>query len=106
MSVLLYPLLFLQFWWLDIPKLLYSEYKKINQYLLELFSIPLLLKTFTRPLKNEYREGLVVFSVIAGIIVKSILLAITLTIMLIVLFLEALVTILIVFSPIIILIIL
>lgn len=35
-----------------------------------MFSIKMLLQTFFQPIKNEYREGLVRFSIVMGIVVK------------------------------------
>lgn len=52
-------------------------------YIANLLSVPLLLRTFFKPLKSEYREGLVLFSVLMGIIVKSILLFIAAIVLLI-----------------------
>ena len=47
---------------------------KIFLYIIELLSVPILLRTFFKPLKNEYREGLVFFSIITGVVIKLILL--------------------------------
>ena len=47
---------------------------KIFLYIMELLSVPILLRTFFKPLKNEYREGLVFFSIITGVVIKLILL--------------------------------
>jgi len=88
MGILFYPYYVLYFWFLDLPKILLHKFGQINSYLLNLFTIPLLLKTFFQPLKNEYREGLVVFSRAAGVVVKSFLLLIGLSIILITLALE------------------
>ena len=46
-------------------------FAQLNRYAASLLSIPLILKTFFKPLKNEYREGLVLFSVLAGIFINS-----------------------------------
>ena len=43
----------------------------INSAFLELFSLPLLVQTFFRPWKNEYRKGLVSFAVGMGMTIKS-----------------------------------
>lgn len=47
-----------------------------------------MLKTFFKPLKNEYRKGLVGFSIVMGIFVKTILIAIDLIIFIGLIFLE------------------
>ena len=43
-----------------------------------MFSVKMLLQTFFRPIKNEYREGLVRFSIGMGIVVKSCILLVAL----------------------------
>lgn len=40
---------------------------------MQLFSLPLFLQTYTKPLKNEYRQGLVGFSRTMGIAIKTVL---------------------------------
>lgn len=99
MDILLYPVSFGVFWFYDLPKLLLHKFSQINTYALNLFSVPLLLKTFSHPLKNEYREGLVLFSRIAGIIVKTILLLISSSLLLVLIAIELTVLILVVTLP-------
>ena len=43
----------------------------LNKTFLGVFSLSLMLKTFFKPWKNEYREGLVGFSIFMGMAVKS-----------------------------------
>lgn len=74
MSVLLYPLFLIRFYYSDLPLLFLRKIKASIFYVSNLLSMPLLVRTFFSPLKNEYRTHLVVFSVIAGIIVKTFLL--------------------------------
>jgi len=74
MGILYYPYFLLGFWYKDV---LFASLKFSQNFLLywlQLVSVPILVKTFFKPLKNEYREGLVVFSITIGIIVKSLLL--------------------------------
>jgi len=52
-------------------------------YIANLLSVPLLLRTFFKPLKSEYREGLVLFSVLVGIIIKSAVLLVAAVLLLI-----------------------
>ena len=73
MNPALLPVTFLQFWFLEAPLRLISYFRQINRAFFELFSLPLLLRTFFKPLKNEYREGLVGFSIGMGIVIKSVL---------------------------------
>ncbi len=73
MGLVLYPYFLIVFWYKDF---LFGTIKSSYAtwiYVANLLSAPLLIKTFFRPLKNEYREGLVLFSVIMGIIIKSLL---------------------------------
>jgi len=43
----------------------------LDKTFLGVFSLPLMLKTFFKPWKNEYREGLVGFSIFMGVVIKS-----------------------------------
>jgi len=43
----------------------------LNKAFLGVVSLPLMLKTFFKPWKNEYREGLIGFSIFMGIAIKS-----------------------------------
>ena len=65
------PLIFLKFWFLEAPHALISFFASLNSAFLQLFSLPLLVKTFFKPWKNEYRKGLVGFSIAMGIFVKT-----------------------------------
>lgn len=65
------PLIFLKFWFWGAPKGLFSFFASLNNAFLQLFSLPLLLKTYFKPWKNEYRQGLVVFSVGMGMFIKT-----------------------------------
>lgn len=47
-----------------------------------------MVRTFFKPLKNEYRKGLVAFSIGMGIVVKTILIFVDLIVFLFVIFLE------------------
>ena len=65
------PLIFLKFWFLEAPRDLISFFASLNNAFLQLFSLPLLIKTYFKPWKNEYRKGLVGFSIAMGIFVKT-----------------------------------
>lgn len=67
------PIHILLFWYKDAPIALFGFFTSLNNAFFQLFSLPLLLRTFFKPLKNEYREGLVKFSIAMGILVKSVL---------------------------------
>ncbi len=65
------PIDIVKFWYLEAPVSLFYFLTNINKQFLTLFSLPLMIKTFFRPWKNEYREGLVGFSIFMGIAFKS-----------------------------------
>ena len=77
-AYLFLPFAFLRFWFFEAPAGIIRYYRSLNKAFLQLFSLPLFLRTFFKPLKNEYREGLVGFSIAMGIFVKTILIAIDL----------------------------
>lgn len=68
---MLLPFVFLRFWFIDSPKNLITIFVSLNNAFLQLFSLPLLAKTYFKPWKNEYREGLVGFSIGMGMFIKS-----------------------------------
>lgn len=65
------PLIFLKFWYLEAPRGLITFFASLNNAFLQLFSLPLLIRTYFRPWKNEYRKGLVGFSIAMGMFVKA-----------------------------------
>ena len=65
------PLIFLRFWFLEAPRGLITFFASLNNAFLQLFSLPLLIRTYFRPWKNEYRKGLVGFSIAMGMFVKT-----------------------------------
>lgn len=65
------PLTILSFWFYEAPLSVLLYFLSLNRAVLELFSLPLLLRTFFQPIKGEYRKGLVGFSIGMGIVVKS-----------------------------------
>lgn len=65
------PLIFLKFWYLEAPRGLISFFISLNNAFLQLFSLPLLVKTYFLPWKNEYRKGLVGFSIAMGMFIKT-----------------------------------
>ena len=79
---LMLPLTFLKFWYIDTPWEMLGFFGSLNSYFLQLFALPLCLRTFFDPLKNEYRQGLVGFSRAMGMFVKSGIIAIDLAIFL------------------------
>jgi hypothetical protein len=70
------PITFLKFWYVDSPRSLVRFFLSVNRAFLQLFSLPLFIKTYTKPLKNEYRQGLVRFSKAMGVVIKSVLIVV------------------------------
>ena len=93
------PLVFLKFWFIEAPVAIIQYAESLNIAYLHLFSLPLLVRTFFKPLKNEYREGLVGFSIGMGIAVKTVLIVVDLLILLFLLIVELCVGILFVLLP-------
>ncbi|MEK7502472.1 MAG: hypothetical protein AAB609_03015 [Patescibacteria group bacterium] len=82
------PLVFLKFWYTEAPFKIVGFFASLNDSVLQLLSLPLLVRTYFRPWKNEYREGLVVFSVAMGIFIKTFVIMADLILVLLLLFLE------------------
>ncbi len=70
------PFEFLHWWFIESTFNLLKIMRYFLQVFNNLFSVQLLLKTFFKPWKNEYREGLVRFSLFMGMFIKSMLLLI------------------------------
>jgi hypothetical protein len=87
-SFVLLPLIFLKFWYFEAPRGMFSYFASLNHAFLELFSLPLFLRTFFQPLKNEYRQGLVWFSRFVGMTIKSVMIFVDLLIFIILLAIE------------------
>jgi hypothetical protein len=88
MAIFYYPLYLIAFWYTDVLGGALRVFAEFNNYTASLLSLPLILKTFFRPLKNEYREGLVVFSIVTGVVIKSFLLLISISIICVFLLIE------------------
>jgi hypothetical protein len=65
------PVMFLKFWFYESPLGLLRFFASLNSAFFHLFSLPLFLKTYFKPLKNEYRQGLVGFSRALGMFIKT-----------------------------------
>lgn len=83
------PIIFLKFWYWDAPAEMLGFFGSLNGYFMQLFSLPLCIKTFFQPLKNEYREGLVGFSRAMGILLKTGLIIVDLLVLIFLIILEA-----------------
>lgn len=82
------PLLILKFWFLEAPRGLVSFFTSLNNAFMQLFSLPLFIKTFFKPWKNEYRKGLVGFSIAMGMFVKTFLIIADIVLLVILLIFE------------------
>lgn len=70
-AYLLLPFSFLKFWYFDAPFEILAYFNSLNHAFLQLFSLSLMVRTFFKPIKNEYRKGLVGFSIGMGMVVKT-----------------------------------
>jgi len=86
-----YPFYLIVFWYKDVLGGLLDFFIDLNRYVASLLSLQLLIKTFFKPLKNEYRQGLVLFSIIFGMFIKSILISISLFLVFFLLLIEFLI---------------
>jgi len=84
MGILLYPYFLVVFWYRDFLPSTISKSFQILIYSSELLSLPLLVKTFFKPLKNEYRDGLVGISLAMGIFLKALIIMADLVVLLVV----------------------
>lgn len=66
------PIALFKFWYVEAPSEMLGFFASLNNSFFQLFSLPLLLQTFFQPIKNEYRKGLVGFSIGMGIAIKSV----------------------------------
>lgn len=98
-AYLLLPIALLRFWFIEAPLGMIRFYASFNASLFRMLSLPLMVSTFFKPLKNEYREGLVGFSIGMGIVVKTVLIFADLLIFLFVLLFELLSTIVFILIP-------
>ncbi len=100
MNYLFLPAMLLKFWFIDSPVALFKFFASFNNAFFQLFSLPLLLRTYFQPLKNEYRQGLVGFSRAMGIFIKSFFIIADLLMLIILLSLEIVIFVSFVFFPI------
>lgn len=87
-TALIYPFDLIIFWYHDVCLTSIDFFIRFNSYFLKVLSTPILIKTFFKPLKNEYRKGLVLFSIVFGIIVKTFLVSFSLSLIAFFIFIE------------------
>lgn len=90
---------FLKFWFYEAPAEMMAVFRSFNGYFIELFAYRLSLVTFFKPLKNEYRAGLVGFSRTIGILTKICILTVDTVIFLLILAIEAILLLFFIFYP-------
>jgi hypothetical protein len=88
MSIILLPFYILKFWYLEAPIKLLTYFLNLNRAFFHLFSLPLMIKTFFKPWKNEYREGLVKFSIFMGMVFKTMFITADIFLFIFLIFLE------------------
>jgi hypothetical protein len=69
------PVDIIKFWYFEAPVYLLRFFVSLNKSFINAFSLSLMIKTLFRPWKNEYREGLVRFSIFMGFSIKSMFIA-------------------------------
>lgn len=94
------PFDFLKFWFFDAPWEIINFFASVNKSFFQMFALPLFIKTFFKPLKNEYRQGLVGFSRAMGMFIKSLFILADIIILIPLLILELLVLVLFIAFPI------
>ncbi|MBI2074921.1 MAG: hypothetical protein HYT83_03750 [Candidatus Levybacteria bacterium] len=93
------PLAFLIFWFWEAPLGILSYFASLNSAFLQLFSLPLLVKTYFKPWKSEYREGLVEFSIAMGMFIKTFVIAADLILFIFLILVELVLLLLFLFIP-------
>lgn len=88
MRFLLIPLDILKFWYLEAPVALLSYFMSLDSAILNYLSLPLMVRTFFRPWKNEYRQEFVRFSIVMGMVFKTLLIIVDLFMFLVLLVFE------------------
>lgn len=82
------PFVFLKFWFFEAPREQVAFFGSLNSAFVQLSSLPLLVRTFFKPWKNEYREGLVGFSIAMGMSIKTIVILSEIALLLLLLVVE------------------
>lgn len=82
------PLKFLKFWFVEAPFEIFLFFVSLNRAILQLISLPLLIRTYFRPWKNEYRKGFVPVAIGLGMVIKTFVIFADLLLFSLVLFFE------------------
>lgn len=81
-------LLFLKFFFYELPVAAMTYFTSINRAFLQMFSLPLLVKTYFKPWKNEYRKEFVPMAIGIGMVIKTFVIIADLIIFLLLLLFE------------------
>lgn len=90
---------FFYFWYVKAPFGLFLYFRSMNNSAMRLLSLRLLVVTFFKPWKNEYRKDLVGFSIIIGIFIKTLLIIFDLSVLIILFIFEMIFLFLFLFWP-------
>jgi hypothetical protein len=93
------PIIFLRFWFIEAPISIITFFASLNKAFLQIFSLPLLIRTYFKPWKNEYREGLILFSIGVGIFIKTFVILVDLMLFIMLFLIEIFLTLLFVLFP-------
>jgi len=100
MGILSYPLLVVLFWYKEGIFYILLYFRSFDDYCIRLLSLHGLFSSYFKPLKNEYRKNLILFSILFGVIVKTCLIAISLLLLFFILLFEGLLLLLYILFPI------
>lgn len=90
-ALIFLPFYLLRFWYGEGPLVLLRHLYIFNKAFLNFFSVKTLLTTIFQPVKNEYRDGLVGFSIGIGIFMKTSLLFVAASLFIFILVAEAII---------------
>ncbi len=90
---------FFNFWYTKAPVSLISYFASLNTSVSRALSLQILISSFFKPWKNEYRKDLITFAIVIGIFIKSILIFFDLVILIILFVLEIMMIILFLIWP-------
>ena len=99
--LILLPITFFRFWYWEAPREIVLFFLSLNSSLNRLLSLRLFLQTFFKPVKNEYRKGLVEISIVFGVLIKGILIIVDVLFLLFLVIVEFCIVVLFLVAPII-----